>query len=101
MVEYLKQGKHEIVGDAADIKVRDTVSGIIDAIRQRGDSAVREYSQSFDKWSPASFRLSAEDLDKIVKSVSPETLDDIRFAQEQVRNFATHQKAALKDIEVE
>ena len=101
MVEYLKQGKHEIVGDAADIKVRDTVSGIIDAIRQRGDSAVREYSQSFDKWSPASFRLSAEDLDKIVKSVSLETLDDIRFAQEQVRNFATHQKAALKDIEVE
>lgn len=101
MVEYLKRGKHEIVGDAADIKVRDTVSEIIDAIRRRGDSAVREYSQSFDKWSPASFRLPAEDLENIVKSVSPGTLDDIRFAQEQVRNFATHQKAALKDIEVE
>jgi sulfopropanediol 3-dehydrogenase len=81
--------------------VRKTVEEMIAQVRARGDAAVREYSEKLDHWSPASFRLSQEELDSIVALVPEKTLDDIRFAQQQVRGFAEHQKSALREIEVE
>src|SRR5256885_591058 len=87
------------VTDELDRKVRQTVEDILDDVRKRGDAAVREYSEKFDKWAPK--RLSQSDLEKIVASVPEKTLNDIRFAQAQIRSFAEHQKAALRDIEVE
>jgi len=101
MTEYLKRGATAEETEAAETQVRSTVEEMIAQVRKRGDAAVREYSEKLDHWSPASFRLSREELDALVKSVPKETLDDIRFAQQQVRNFALHQKAALKDVEVE
>src|SRR5690606_21888841 len=70
-------------------------------IQSRGDQAVREYSLKFDKWSPPSFRLSAEQIQAIVDSVDPATLDDIRFAQTQIRHFAQVQRASMQDVQVE
>jgi sulfopropanediol 3-dehydrogenase len=101
MATYLKRKLGREQTDAADAKVRQTVEGIIADVKARGDAAVRELSEKFDKWSPPSFRLSKDEIDALVRSVPAETIDDIKFAQAQIRRFAEHQKAALKDIEVE
>jgi sulfopropanediol 3-dehydrogenase len=101
MAKYLKKAIPAAEIDAANAKVRETVANIIADIRKRGDAAVRELSERFDGWSPSSFRLSREEIDSLVASVSPGTIEDIKFAQAQIRNFAQHQRAALKDIEVE
>ena len=81
--------------------VRQTVSEIITDIRTRGDVAVREYSEKFDNWSPQSFRLSQDEVERIVADVPKQVIDDIEFAQAQVRGFAEHQRASLQDFEVE
>ena len=101
MAQFLKKRISQDVTDAIDLKVRQTVESILTDVKKRGDEAVRELSQQFDKWSPASFRLSQAELDAIMKQVPESTIDDIKFAQAQIRKFAEHQRAALKDIEVE
>src|SRR5882757_189625 len=87
--------------EEADAKIRATVEGIIADVRQRGDAAVRGLSDRFDKWSPRSFRLSADEIGALVAQVSVQTIDDIKFAQDQIRNFAEIQRQSMKDIEVE
>ena len=101
MAQYLKKRIPQDVTDAIDLKVRQTVEGILTDVKKRGDAAVRELSQQFDKWSPASFKLSQAELDAIVATVPNATIDDIKFAQAQIRNFAQHQRASMQDIEVE
>src|SRR4051812_31473678 len=101
MATYLKRRLSAAETDEADAKVRATVEGIIADVRARGDDAVRALSQKFDNWSPPSFKLSRAEIDGIVASVPKETIDDIKFAQTQIRNFAQLQRDALKDIEVE
>src|SRR4051812_10767803 len=99
MATYLKRRIAQALTDELDQKVRQTVEGILADVRKRGDAAVREYSEKFDKWAPK--KLSKSDIESIVGKVSGKTLDDIKFAQAQIRTFAEHQKAALRDIEVE
>ena len=101
MATYLKQGLGQEEVDEADAKVRAQVEAILDEIQRRGDEAVRELSKKFDSWNPDSFRLSETEIEMAMSKVAKRDLDDIRFAQEQVRNFAQHQKDALIDIEVE
>jgi len=101
MSTFLKRRIDKTVTDADQAKVRRTVESILQDVAARGDAAVRELSEKFDQWSPPSFRLSRGDLDAIVAKVPPATIADIKFAQAQIRNFAEHQRAALKDIEVE
>jgi sulfopropanediol 3-dehydrogenase len=101
MARYLKSAIGAAAIDAVDAKVRETVEGIIAEASRRGDTAVRELSEKFDRWSPPSFRLSQDEINAFVNSVPPRTLDDIKFAQAQIRRFAEAQKAALKDIEIE
>jgi sulfopropanediol 3-dehydrogenase len=81
--------------------VRETVTSVIADIRGRGDEAVREYSTKFDNWSPADFRLSAAQVEDIVASLPDQVIEDIRFAQAQVRGFAEAQLASMTEIEVE
>jgi len=100
-VTWLKRGIDADAADEADAKVRGTVEGILADVRKRGDAAVRELSEKFDKWTPASFRLSKADIDALMATLPAQTIDDIKFAQAQVRNFAQVQKAALRDVEVE
>jgi sulfopropanediol 3-dehydrogenase len=101
MAEYRKTGIGKTEQKAAEAKVRQVVEGILTEVEARGDDAVRELSGRLDNWSPASFRLSTEQIEEIIASLPPQTIDDIKFAQAQVRNFAQAQRAAIQDIEVE
>ena len=101
MARYLKQGKDagEVAQD--DAKTRRIVEDILADVEARGDGAVREFSAKFDNWSPETFRLSDSEVESALSKVAKRDLDDIRFAQAQVKNFAEKQKACLQDLEVE
>lgn len=100
-VTYLKRGKTVDEKAQADAKVQDSVKSILADIAERKDEAVRELSEKFDKWSPENFKLSDSQIQEIMDSLSQQVIDDIKFAQEQVRNFAKAQRASMQDIEVE
>jgi sulfopropanediol 3-dehydrogenase len=101
MVRFLKTGITAEQDAAESAKIRATVEGILADIEKRGDEAVREYSRKFDNWDPPQLRLSETEIEACVKAMSPRDIDDIRFAQTQIRNFAQIQKSALRDVEVE
>ncbi|HEX2136249.1 MAG TPA: histidinol dehydrogenase [Microvirga sp.] len=101
MTRYLKRGRDEEAVAAEDAKVRSAVESMLADIAKRGDAAVRELSAKFDGWDRADYRLTDAEIRDCVSQLSQRNLDDIRFAQEQVRNFAEHQRGAMKDIEVE
>lgn len=101
MARWLKRGRDVEAAKGADRQVRETVEGILADIEARGDAAVRELSVKFDKWDREDYRLSGAEIQECLDQLSPRDLKDIEFAQTQVRNFAQHQRAALKDIEVE
>jgi sulfopropanediol 3-dehydrogenase len=101
MIRKLKSGASVAEHARADAAVRATVESIIGDIEQRGEAAVREYSQRFDRWSPPSFRLSQAEIDACIAALDPQTLADIRFAQAQIRRFAQVQLLSIRDVEVE
>jgi sulfopropanediol 3-dehydrogenase len=101
VITQLKSGIGEEQSRAADKQVRETVENILADVEARGDKAVREYSEKFDRWSPGAFRLTEQDIDELIASVDLVALEDIKFAQAQVRRFAEAQRSALRDIEVE
>lgn len=101
MAAYLKIGKDSSENMEDDRKVYETVRGIIENIGKRGEEAVREYSQSFDQWSPTQFRLSEVEINETIARIPEKVKSDIRFAQQQVRNFAEKQRETIKDLEVE
>lgn len=100
-VRYLKRGRNAAQVAEADAKVRVTVEGILLDIEKRGDPAVKELSAKFDQWEPSEFRLSQAAIEKAVKQMSPREIEDIRFAQTQIRRFAEIQRASMQDVEVE
>ena len=100
-MRVLKQGMSQAETHAADARVRAAVEQILDDVQARGDAAVRELSERFDKWSPESFRLSQTQIEALVASLPEQVIADLQFAQAQVRNFAQKQRDALRDIEVE
>ena len=101
MADYLKRGKPADERAQDDAKVRASVEEILKDIETGGDAAVRALSEKFDKYSPASFKLSAEEIDALIAELSPRELADIKFAQAQVRGFAQAQRDSMLDIEVE
>ena len=101
MIRHLKTAKSKQERAEDDAKVRAAVEDILADIEARGDAAVRDLSLKFDNYAPPSFRLGEEDIEAAMRAVAKRDLADIRFAQTQVRGFAEHQKAALRDIEVE
>jgi sulfopropanediol 3-dehydrogenase len=101
MPRHLKTAMRAEVRAEADAAVRRTVEETLARIGAEGDAAVRALSKQFDGWEPGQFRLSEVEIEKAISQVSRRDLEDIRFAQEQVGNFARHQRAALRDIEVE
>ena len=101
MATYIKKGIEAGEIAQADAKVRATVEGILSDIETRGDHAIRDLSIKFDNWDPQTFRLTDAEIEAAISKVPKGDLDDIRFAQSQVRNFAEKQKACLLDLEVE
>ncbi|WP_426127810.1 histidinol dehydrogenase [Pararhizobium sp. PWRC1-1] len=100
-VTYLKRGKPEAQRSEDDAKVRAIVESTLKDIETRGDAAVRDLSEKFDKFSPPSFRLSPSEIEAAVSKVSARDMADIEFAQTQIRRFAEAQRASMTDIEVE
>ena len=100
-ISYLKSGKPADERTDDDAKVRSLVEATLNDIETRGDAAVRELSQKFDGYSPPSFRLSEGEIEALMSRVSPTEMRDIKFAQEQVRNFAQVQRDSIRDVEVE
>lgn len=100
-IEYLKRGKSDADRAVDDAKTRAVVEATLKDIETRGDVAVRELSEKFDNYSPASFRLSQEQINDLIGQLTDRELADIKFAQEQVRNFAQAQRDSMLDIEVE
>jgi sulfopropanediol 3-dehydrogenase len=101
MIRVLKQGATEAEKTEADRKVRHTVESILEDVGARGDTAVRELSIKFDKWEPESFRLRPDEIQSLMNTLPTQVIEDIKFAQTQIRRFAQAQKDALRDIEVE
>lgn len=104
MVQYLKSradASPSTTSSAPSIDVSAIVKGVIDDIRSSGDSAVRTYSEKFDKWTPKSFKLSAAEIEKIIAEVPEQTIKDIKEVQSNVRAFAEAQRDSVKDFEVE
>jgi sulfopropanediol 3-dehydrogenase len=101
MPRYLKRGMDATSIKAADAKVRETVEGILAQVEEHKDAAIRDLSKKFDNWSPADFKLSPQDIERAIAQVPKRNLEDIKFAQAQVRNFAQKQKESMHDLEVE
>ena len=100
-VTWLKRGKPEAERAADDAKVRATVESVLHDIEQRGDAAVRDLSARFDNYSPPAFRLTQSEIEAAMSQVAPRDMEDIRFAQTQIRRFAQAQRASMTDIEIE
>ncbi|MDV6377168.1 histidinol dehydrogenase [Sporosarcina sp. GW1-11] len=101
MVKVIKAGKSQEEVVANDTKVAEIVSGALKDVETRGDQAVRELSEKFDKWSPESFKLSESEIKEIVAQVPDHVIEDIKFAQTNIKAFAEAQLASLHDVEVE
>src|SRR3981081_3418131 len=101
MIRHLKTGQSAEAKAENSALVRSTVDAILSDIASRGEAAVREYSEKFDKWSPASFKLSESEIAECVRALPQGVIEDIKFAKTQIRNFALTQRAALQDVEVQ
>jgi sulfopropanediol 3-dehydrogenase len=100
-IEHLKRGRPAAERSEDEAKVRASVESILEDIEARGDVAVRELAERFDGYAPASFRLSQGEIEALVSRLSGREMEDIQFAQAQVRNFAQAQRSSIRDIEVE
>ena len=101
MITWLKRGKPEAERAADDAQVRTAVESVLKDIETRGDAAVRALSVKFDKYDPPAFRLTLSEIEAAIQKVAPRDIEDIRFAQTQIRRFAEVQRASMTDVEVE
>ena len=101
MIKVIQEGISQEAAADMDAKVKTTVEGILKDIDERGDSAVRELSEKFDNWAPDSFRLGDDEIQAAVARLPEQTIEDIKFAQTQIRKFAEIQRASIKDVEEE
>ena len=100
-ITYLKRGKSDAERSDEDAKTRAVVETTLKDIEARGDAAVRELSEKFDNYSPPAFRLSQKEIDALIAQVTPREMQDLKFAQENVRRFAQAQRDSMLDIEIE
>jgi len=100
-IEYLKKGKDEADRAVDDAKVSKVVEDTLQAIAEKGDEALREFSIKFDNYNPTSFKLSSAEIENLIKQVSKRGMEDIKFAQSQIRKFAQAQRDSMLDIEIE
>ena len=100
-IEYLKKGKNAADRAVDDAKVSKIVEDTLQAIAEKGDEALREFSIKFDNYNPTSFKLSSAEIENLIKQVSKRDMEDIKFAQSQIRKFAQAQRDSMLDIEIE
>ena len=100
-VTHLKHGKPQADRAEDDAKTATVVTATLKDIERRGDVAVRELANKFDGYDRDSYRLGQDEIDALIAKVSTRDLEDIKFAQAQVVNFAQAQRDSMLDIEVE
>ncbi|WP_313350309.1 histidinol dehydrogenase, partial [Paracoccus sp. (in: a-proteobacteria)] len=100
-ITYLKRGRSDSARAEDDRQTRETVEAALADIAARGDAAVRDMAAKFDGYTPESFRLSPEQIQELIATLTPREIEDIKFAQAQVRNFAQVQRDSMRDVEVE
>ena len=98
-VRYVKAPRRSSVADTADVV--GLVQQILQAVRARGDAAVREYSVRFDKTELEQFEINAADRAAAVEALNPQTRADTEFAIENVRRFAEAQLNTIQPLEME
>jgi sulfopropanediol 3-dehydrogenase len=101
MARWLKRGMDSVEISHAEAKVRETVQDIVRQVERRKETAVRELSKKFDNWEPKDFRLTHAQIESAVSKIPKRDLEDIKFAQAQMRNFASKQRESMLDVEVE
>lgn len=101
MRQILKEGKTGTLPNDVSPDVKASVAEVLEKINAQGGAAVREYSRHFDKWDPSSFKLTQSEIQECIETQTDQTLEDIRYAQTQIRRFAEVQRSALKDVETE
>ena len=99
-INVLKKSKTEIEKAAEDAKVREVVEATLGEIEKNGDTAVRELSKKFDNYAPDKFKLTKSEIDAAMQKVSVRDMDDIKFAQQQIKNFAVAQRTSMTDLEI-
>ena len=100
-ITYLKRGKSDAERSDDDAKTRQVVEATLKDIEARGDAALRELSEKFDSYSPPSFRLTQSEIEALMAKVSPRDMEDLKYAQDNVRRFAQAQRDSMTDIEIE
>ena len=101
MFQYLKEKASPSGSNISQDSVAVVVKGVIETIRSNGDTAVRQYSEKFDKWSPPAFQLSQNDIENAISAVPEQTIKDIKEVQGNIRTFALAQRQSLQDLEIE
>ena len=101
MLKYIKESKPDSIISEDRQSIEDTVRSILSDIRKNGHTAVQNYSEKFDKWRPESFKLSKKDIEDSISQLNNSEIEDIKFAQSQIRNFALKQLATMNELEVE
>ena len=101
MIKYIKKRSDSNNTSEDKSSIEETVRSILGDIRKRGDAALEHYSEYFDNWKPENFRLSQEEIDTAISKLSASEIEDIRFAQNQIRNFAQKQLETMNELEVE
>ena len=101
MLKYIKESKPDSIISEDRQSIEDTVRSILSDIRKNGHTAVQNYSEKFDKWRPESFKLSKKDIEDSISQLNNSDIEDIKFAQSQIRNFALKQLATMNELEVE
>ncbi|MFL2807007.1 MAG: histidinol dehydrogenase [Paracoccaceae bacterium] len=101
MAKHLKYGKSFAEKENDNQRVKETVESVLKQIEQDGDKAVRALSKKFDNYNPTSFQLTSKQINDLISTLSKQELQDIKFAQKQVRNFAKIQRDSMSDVEVE
>ena len=101
MIRYIKKRSETNNVSEDKLSIEETVRSILSDIRERGDAALRHYSGHFDNWSPANFRLSEDEIDAAISKLNQSEIEDIKFAQNQIRYFAQKQLETMNELEVE
>ncbi len=101
MIRYIKKRSESNNLGEDKSSIEETVRSILSDIRERGDAAVEHYSGHFDNWSPENFRLSEDEIDAAISKLNKSEIEDIQFAQNQIRHFAQKQLETMNELEVE
>ena len=100
-IRKIKNSKSEGEKLEEDINVRTVVEKTLKEVEVNGDTAVRALSRKFDNFDRPNFLLTESEIEAAMQKVSKRDMEDIKFAQSQIRRFAEEQMNSMSNIEVE